>query len=71
MTWHEERAWCPDCGAEHQPVRPGKTQPTCDCHETCYKHGRNKIVYHAEGEFPRMSGYFCADCVRGVPEETE
>jgi len=43
-------------------VRPGKTQPVCDCHETCAKHGRNKVVYHDRGEFPMMSGYFCADC---------
>lgn len=27
----EEEVWCPDCGAPHELVRPGKTQPTCDC----------------------------------------
>lgn len=69
----EPEVRCPDCGALHQQVRPGKTQPTCDCEETCPAHGRNKIVYHAEGEFPRMSGYFCADCfrIKGKAQERE
>jgi hypothetical protein len=57
---------CPDCGQRYERVRPGKTQPTCDCHETCPTHGRNKIVYHPEGELPgrRISGYYCIDCER-------
>jgi len=27
-------ASCPECGEPHQLVRPGKTQPTCQCEET-------------------------------------
>ena len=27
-------ASCPDCGAWHEVVRPGKTQPTCECADT-------------------------------------
>ena len=23
--------WCPTCGAPHESVRPGETQPTCAC----------------------------------------
>lgn len=57
-----ERAWCPSCGVEHEYVRPGKTQPVCDCDETCPIHGRNMIVYHSAGEVPRLSGYFCKPC---------
>ena len=58
----EPDAWCPDCGAKHEYVRPGKTQSTCDCHETCPIHGKNKIVYHVPGEFTQIQGYFCAEC---------
>lgn len=66
MGWIEDenQAWCPDCGLKHEIVRPGKTQPICDCHQTCIYHGRNKIVYHSPGEFKQMSGYFCGDCER-------
>ena len=64
--WCTDRAWCPDCGKEHKILRPGKTQPVCDCHETCPVHGRNKIVYHSEDEAPkgqRISGYYCMECM--------
>ena len=30
---------CPICGAFHELVRPGKHQPTCDCHRVCPEHG--------------------------------
>ena len=58
-----ERVWCPDCGRAHEYVRPGKTQPTCDCHERCPVHGPNMVVYHPPGEYGRTSGYFCAECM--------
>jgi len=60
--WEEPAPTCDDCGEPYQVVRPGKWQPVCDCYETCPIHGR-KIVYHAAGEYPRTSGYFCADCL--------
>jgi len=60
---------CSDCGEKWEWVRPGKSQPICDCHETCPIHGRNKIVYHEEGEFKNISGYFCGDCEREFRKE--
>lgn len=65
----DPRSWCPDCGAEDELVRPGKTQPTCDCHEHCPVHGPGMFVYHPEGEVPGISGWFCKPC-QGAPEET-
>ncbi len=61
---------CPTCRSSHVWVRPGKSQPTCDCQETCPVHGPHKIVYHALAEVaPNLSGYFCADCFAPQPEE--
>jgi len=63
--WDEDPGTCADCGEPYELVRPGKSQPTCTCHETCPAHGEGKVVYHPEGEFPQVSGYFCADCLVG------
>ena len=30
---------CGKCGAFYELVRPGKFQPTCDCHRICPEHG--------------------------------
>lgn len=55
---------CSVCGAPHEHVRPGKTQPTCECDMLCsIRHVR--IEYRAEphghtgdGHF----GYLCPIC---------
>lgn len=62
--FQEDPGTCPHCGEPWQWVRPGKSQPVCDCHESCPYHGPNKMVYHPPGEFENISGYFCADCER-------
>lgn len=69
----EERAWCPICGMAHEFVRPGKTQPSCDCDTICPACGEKTIKYHTEdevkdSEYPNVSGYFCSKC-GPFPEE--
>lgn len=57
------RTSCGECGEPHQPVRPGKTQPSCDCADLCRACGGRK-EYHLEPlpEWPQVSGYFCGAC---------
>jgi hypothetical protein len=62
MMDFDHPGYCPKCGTQFVMVRPGKSQATCDCHETCVKHGRNKIIYHGPDDFMQTQGYFCADC---------
>lgn len=57
---------CPECGAVWQWVRPGKAQPTCECWSNCDEHGVGMIRYHPEGEFARLSGWFCAECLTPI-----
>jgi len=54
---------CSVCGKDYEIVRPGKSQPTCDCHMRC-PCGRMK-VYYAIGEHPtepKAGGYLCPSC---------
>jgi hypothetical protein len=56
---------CPDCGKAWQWVRPGKSQPNCDCHYTCH-------ICHVEFEYfddsnrhptwPNFMGAYCRYC---------
>lgn len=51
------RSYCPKCGMEDQIVRPGKTQPNCDCHLKC--HCGDTMTYHYPGsdpQYPNMGG---------------
>lgn len=53
-------SYCPECGTKDESVRPGKTQPSCDCHTKCKCGGR--IEYHSLNSFKgheNFSGYFC------------
>jgi len=64
MSHKIEEAECPECGAPHEVVRPGKTQPTCICHLICDACG-GRIVYHSHGEnpkYPNMGGEWCEKC---------
>lgn len=59
----EEKAWCAECGAPHQFVRPGKTQPTCNCDITCpYCKGEFKYYGEPDPKWPNVSGWFCPKC---------
>lgn len=62
MWFDEDKAYCPKCGVQHSPVRPGKTQPNCECDSICDCGGR--ITYHHEPDprWPRVAGYFCDEC---------
>jgi hypothetical protein len=63
MWWNEEvKAYCPKCGTPHVAVRPGKTQPNCECDTICDICG-GKVNYHTEDpRWPRMSGEWCDKC---------
>lgn len=62
---------CSDCGERHEWLRPGKTQPTCDCHLKCRVHG---VEYEYRGEdhpanvaarkakIGMIMGYHCPSC---------
>lgn len=61
--WFEEESRCARCGTPWVPVRPGKSQPNCDCELICDSCGQKTIRYHLEGEYaPNISGYFCSVC---------
>lgn len=53
---------CPECAEPWEWVRPGKSQPVCDCWQNCPTHGKGAIQYHPEGKYPGISGWFCASC---------
>jgi hypothetical protein len=59
----EEEASCSICGKEYEIVRPGKSQPTCNCHLRC-PCGRMKSYYEV-GTHPteqNVGGYLCPSC---------
>lgn len=43
-------AWCARCDQQHEWVRPGKTQPTCDCADHCWAHGNIGVPLEYRGE---------------------
>lgn len=62
----EDPGCCEVCGAPRELVRPGKSQPTCDCHLKCPRCG--KIKEYFEGthpEFPNVHAWLCPDCGLG------
>lgn len=54
----EDCGSCPACGVRWHIVRPGKTQPSCDCYCTCSVH---KTTYEFVTE-PGHSYYGCTAC---------
>lgn len=59
----EDPGACSVCGKEYEIVRPGKSQPTCDCHMRCAC-GRMKNWY-CDGEHPtdkKGGGFLCPAC---------
>lgn len=55
----EPEVSCPECGTLHQKVRPGKTQPDCECHNKCKNCSDGQIQYRSTGTH---LGYFCDKC---------
>lgn len=56
-------ATCSDCGKPHEVVRPGKTQPTCECAEYCTFGCGTKRQHYAVGEISKnMGGLLCPVC---------
>jgi hypothetical protein len=60
---------CARCGADHELVRPGKTQPTCDCDLKCHDHETPiPFEYRTESTHPPKPGrggsygYHCPVC---------
>ena len=60
----EDPGTCTECGEPFELVRPGKSQPTCDCWRKCDHCGQKRVEYHGEPDprWPNVSGYFCSDC---------
>ena len=58
---------CPRCGRKWQHVRPGKSQPACDCQDYCSCGA--KMFNHSEHDYPdrRMFGWYCEECYNEVP----
>jgi hypothetical protein len=53
---------CPECGQGFELVRPGKSQPTCDCQDKCEICGTLRRHF-AVGEISRnMGGFMCPVC---------
>ena len=66
----EDPGTCVVCGKEYEIVRPGKEQPTCDCHLRC-PCGRMKSWYAVTEHptDPKSSGYLCPACGMVGPNE--
>lgn len=63
----EPSVFCGRCGTQHEIVRPGKTQPTCDCDDFCYAHDEPvKIEYRpspmTDWQKGGIFGYVCPTC---------
>lgn len=55
-------AFCPNCERPHETIRPGKTQPTCDCDDYCEECG-TKMGHYALGEISENeAGWLCPVC---------
>ena len=53
---------CPQCGADWEIVRPGKSQPTCDCQDKCPDCGAMRGYYSIGEIAPMLSGFLCPVC---------
>lgn len=58
----QESCYCVDCGAKHVIVRPGKTQPSCDCENICKCGNRIEYHYESNSKWPNFFGYYCSKC---------
>jgi hypothetical protein len=74
LSWaNENPGKCSRCGEPHEHVRPGKTQPTCECDEHCWIHGDGvRLEYRGEDHPVNVAsrtigygmglGYHCPAC---------
>lgn len=74
MDWADEDAGsCARCGTSHEHVRPGKTQPTCECDVHCWLHDDPvRLEYRGEDHPVNVAsrkikwgmalGYHCPTC---------
>jgi hypothetical protein len=57
---YEDPGTCAECGKAYELVRPGKSQPTCECHLMCHMHDRPvRVEYRTTGQ---VTGYVCPVC---------
>lgn len=63
----EDPGTCPDCDEEAQMMRPGKSQPVCECHLKCDECGW-KITYHYESG-AKETGWWCDNCWNRIPKK--
>jgi len=57
---NEDPGSCPHCGARFDPVRPGKSQPSCDCQDYCRLHEPPvRLDYRSAG---KIQGWVCPAC---------
>jgi hypothetical protein len=65
MSYHDGYGFigcCYECGAPIERVRPGKTQPTCDCQDKCPECGTMRRHFTV-GEIARnLGGFLCPKC---------
>lgn len=60
--WDEGPGRCPECDASWKWVRPGKSQPTCDCQDKCGLCGTMR-GYFSVGEIAKnVGGFLCPKC---------
>lgn len=74
MDWDDEDpGTCAYCGSPHEHVRPGKTQPTCECDMLCRQHEPpERMEYRDEKHLTNVAskargegmllGYVCPKC---------
>lgn len=61
LSWADaDPGTCSRCGVPHEWVRPGKTQPTCDCHNLCHSHTPPIRLEYVSGHM--VNGYLCPIC---------
>lgn len=62
---------CPHCNTLHHAVRPGKTQPACDCEDVCGVCGREHEFVDDNPKWPRHHFRGCPECGPFAPNKGE
>ena len=58
----EDPGNCYICGDEWELVRPGKSQPTCDCQDKCPDCGTMRQHFSVGEIAKNMGGFLCPAC---------
>lgn len=64
-------AYCPYCNTRHHPVRPGKTQPACDCDDVCGVCGMEHEFADDNPKWPCHHFKGCPECGPFAPTKGE